>query len=122
MNRMIVFFDGHCVMCSRTMRFFKRIDKKCQLEFDDRNSEFAAAFRDRTGFDPGKFESVVYVKNFADEGERIFFKSDAALMILKDVGGVWGAISILLYVPKFIRDPIYDFISKNRHRISKNSP
>lgn len=59
-----------------------------------------------------KFDSVVYVKN-----NRYLVKSSAALHVLKDLGGFWRVFFVFIILPKFIRDPVYDIIVKNRYRL-----
>ena len=49
-------------------------------------------------------------------GNEIYFKSDAVLRILKSLDGLWPLLYGFLIVPRFIRDPVYDIVSKYRYK------
>ena len=57
------------------------------------------------------------------DGYRVYQKSRAVLMILRNFDGVFYPFiaKILLIVPKIISDRIYDVISKNRYDIMGKS-
>jgi predicted DCC family thiol-disulfide oxidoreductase YuxK len=49
-----------------------------------------------------------------NQGE-LLEKSDAALMILQQLGGIWWLSRIFWVVPGFLRDLVYDFVAANRY-------
>jgi predicted DCC family thiol-disulfide oxidoreductase YuxK len=60
---------------------------------------------------PGKdFKSFVL-----KEGDKIYTRSTAALRVLKLIGGAWSLLYAFILVPPFLRDGIYEFISRNRY-------
>lgn len=50
-----------------------------------------------------------------DKG-RIWTRSSAALRICRYLDGGWKIFYGLILVPKFIRDPVYNLIARNRYR------
>ena len=46
-----------------------------------------------------------------------YIKSTALLKILKEIGGVWSIFYVLIIIPSFIRDFIYNGISKIRYSV-----
>ena len=38
------------------------------------------------------------------------------LRMLGDIGGAWWLVSVLRVVPRFLRDPVYDFVARHRYR------
>ncbi len=54
-------------------------------------------------------ETVAYLR----EG-KILLRSSAAIQLLADLGGWRKIIKVFLIIPKFIRDAVYNFISKRR--------
>lgn len=50
------------------------------------------------------------------EGDTIYTQSTGALRVLKHVGGAWSLLYAFIIVPKFIRDGVYNFISRNRYK------
>jgi len=49
-------------------------------------------------------------------GGRIYFKSDAALTVLGALAGT-RPLGALRHAPRWLRDPAYDLIARNRYRI-----
>ena len=43
-------------------------------------------------------------------------KSDAALTVASYLKLPWSILKFLGVLPKFLRDPVYDWIAKNRYR------
>ncbi len=50
------------------------------------------------------------------EKGKIYYKSTAALKIARNLTGLWPALYAFILLPKFFRDPIYNWIGSNRYR------
>jgi predicted DCC family thiol-disulfide oxidoreductase YuxK len=50
-----------------------------------------------------------------EEG-KISYRSTAALRIVKNLTGAWPLLYVLIIVPAFIRDSVYNWIAKNRYK------
>ena len=37
-------------------------------------------------------------------------------MILRDVGGIWRLLWVFRYIPKALRDVVYDVVAANRYK------
>jgi predicted DCC family thiol-disulfide oxidoreductase YuxK len=48
---------------------------------------------------------------------KLYTKSSAALQISRRLKGLFPLLSGFYMLPKFLRDPFYDFIAKRRHKI-----
>ena len=60
-----------------------------------------------------KLDTMVFLKN-----EKIYTKSTAVLLILKELVFPWSLMgSILIIMPAFIRDFFYSKISQNRYSV-----
>jgi len=46
----------------------------------------------------------------------IYLQSSASIRAISMLGGIYKSIALLLLVPPFIRNWVYDVISKNRYR------
>ena len=110
-NKGIVLFDGYCNLCSWSVQFIIKRDSKDYFRFISLQSEIGnriiQEFNLLVGFD----KSVVLVEN-----NSIYFKSTAALRITKKLKGLWPLSYVFIIIPKFIRDSIYEIISKNRFK------
>ena len=49
------------------------------------------------------------------QDHNIYSESTAALLIAKQFTGFWKVLQVFWIIPKFIRNPIYRFIAKNRY-------
>ena len=47
---------------------------------------------------------------------RIYTLSDVGLKCMHILGGIWFPLSFLIYVPKLVRDSVYNLIARNRYR------
>lgn len=108
----ILLFDGFCNLCNNLVRFVIKQDRKKVIRFASLQSPPGNQLLRKFGLDSDDFDSVVYVS-----GERYYLKSSAVLHIFKDIGHGWRLVYGFIIIPKFIRDFLYDIISKSRHRI-----
>jgi len=74
-------------------------------------SDYAAGLIDRLGIRDEAPDSIILV-----EKDRVYYRSRAALRIARRLRRLWPLIYVLVIVPPFIRNPIYDWIAKNRYR------
>ena len=111
----LVLYDGVCALCNGTVRFLLRIDRRNMLAFAPLQGPTAARLAERHGF-ASDVRSIVYVRSFGLKHERVHTKSEAVLRVLGDVGGVWWLFSLLRLVPRFLRDPVYDWVARHRYR------
>ena len=56
-------------------------------------------------------DSIVLLKQ-----GKTFIKSEAALLIAKELKFPWSMFQVFLIIPKFLRDPLYNFIAKRRYK------
>ena len=108
----IVFYDGVCGLCDRTVKFLLKRDAARSFKFAALQGETAR----QRGDLPDDLKSVVFVAKSGTAQEQIYFRSDAVLQMLDQIGGFWSLVSWLRIVPRPIRDTIYDSIVKRRYR------
>jgi predicted DCC family thiol-disulfide oxidoreductase YuxK len=102
-----IFFDGVCGLCNRFINFILDVDKNKVLKFSPLQGKTAAsALPSNVLID---LKTVVFLKN-----NKIYTQSDAVLEIFKSIDGIWSIFYIFKWIPKFIRDFIYHWISSNR--------
>jgi predicted DCC family thiol-disulfide oxidoreductase YuxK len=56
-----------------------------------------------------------------DQG-RVYLFSQAVLQILRRLGRGWQFLYALAVVPPWIRNAVYRWIARNRHRLFKGNP
>lgn len=109
----IILFDGVCNLCNSSVNFIIDRDPKKNFKFASIQSNIGQSILKKEKSPYGELlNSVVYKKN-----EKIYFKSDAALQIARELSFPWNSFFLLIVVPPFIRDFFYDLIAKNRYRL-----
>lgn len=109
----IVFYDGDCGLCNRSVRYLLKFRKKNQpIYFAALQSVFAKNFFVHRKEPLPDLSSIVVWTN-----DRFLYKSNAAIYISRFLRFHSG-FRLLHAVPKRLRDGIYDFIAKNRTRFS----
>ena len=105
----IVFFDGVCGLCNQTVNILIGMDSGSQLRFSPLQGE--AAVHTLPKDLRSDLDSIAYLR-----GSEIHTRSTAVLYILRDLGGIWYFISFALWIPKPLRDVIYNWVARNRYR------
>ncbi len=110
-NKQIILFDGVCNLCNSSVNFVIDRDKKDVFRFAALQSEEGRHVLLNLTVTKDYLDSIVLVKN-----DKLFFKSSAALLIAKELPGLWPLLTVFFIIPRFLRDIIYDFIARNRYR------
>ncbi len=109
----VVFYDGDCGFCNRSVQFILRYERADVLRFAALQSAFAQSFfRERKLPEPDM--STFY---FFD-GKRLHSKSRAAFHVLKYLHWYWRLLGVFRLLPPALSDKFYDFIAARRKRIA----
>jgi predicted DCC family thiol-disulfide oxidoreductase YuxK len=106
----IMLFDGVCNLCNGAVQFVIRNDSTNQVKFASLQSESAARLLEPFGVNPSNLQTFVLL-----EGGQMFTKSDAALRLARALRAPWAWLFPLVYVPRPIRDVVYDIVARNRY-------
>ncbi len=108
--KQIIFFDGHCSICSLAVDFILPRAKEKQFHFAPLSGS-TAAFTLPDDLTKTPF-TIVLLKN-----SKIFIESDAALEIALGLNSPWNLLSNLRVLPKSLRDLGYKFIAFIRYKV-----
>jgi len=108
----ILLFDGVCNLCNGLVRFIIKRDKKAEFKFASLQSAAAQQLMNDVGLSGLKMESVVLI-----QGDHYYLKSTAVLKMLRELGGAWSLFYVFIWIPRPVRDFIYDLIAKSRYKI-----
>lgn len=107
----ILFFDGDCGLCNRSVRMLLKMDRHTRLYF--------APLQGRTAQEVlpedlrNELSSAILV---CPNGQR-FTRSDSALQAIILTGSPWRHLARpSLLLPKSWRDGVYNWIARNRSR------
>jgi predicted DCC family thiol-disulfide oxidoreductase YuxK len=106
----VLFYDGECGLCNSFVQWVLRRDKQGRFRFAPLQGKTAERM---IGLPQGAAErwSVVLV----DEA-GVHVRSEASLRTVIGLGGMWGAAAVLLWIPRIVRDTVYEFIARHRYR------
>lgn len=106
----LLVFDGKCVLCSGGAAKMVQWDKKEGFRYATAQSKTGNALLRHYKCDDITFNTVLVVAD-----GKAFVKSDAYIEVTRRFGGVWRLITFMRFVPKSIRDPLYDWKARNRY-------
>jgi len=111
-NKRIVFYDGDCALCSRSVRMLARMDPEHRLYF--------APLQGRTAQRrlPQDLCEQLKTAVFLNEANQYTLRSTAILQAVIATGSRWRLLAkCLLKLPVRWRDGGYNWVAKNRHRL-----
>lgn len=103
----ILFYDGNCGLCARSVAWCLRRDRRRVLRFAPLQGEtYAIAGGER----PTDLSTVTLL-----DGDGLHVRSEAVLRALRAVGGPWAAIAaVARLIPRGLRDAVYRYVAAHR--------
>ncbi len=110
MDHPLILFDGYCILCNGAVDFVIKHDPNRQFKFASLQSEAGKKALPQH-LDPNKIpDSIVLVSN-----DRAYFRSTAVLKVAGGLSGLWPIFYMLLIVPVFLRDWVYNIVARYRY-------
>lgn len=107
----VVLYDGYCHLCSRSVQFIIKRDKKNNFHFSELSSDFSKEVCLRFHLPQNYSASVLLLHK-----TKLYKSSAAAIKIATKLSGLWPLAAVFYIVPPFIRNYIYNYIAQNRFR------
>jgi predicted DCC family thiol-disulfide oxidoreductase YuxK len=107
----LILFDGYCNLCSGTVQFILKHDRKAKFRFASLQSEYGKSLLQKHQLPTDSFGTFVLI-----EADIVFTKSTAALRIVKSLTGIWPLLYVAIIIPRFLRDAIYNLVARNRYK------
>lgn len=107
----IVLFDGVCNLCSRSVQFILRHDRKKKFKFASLQGRTGQALLQQYEIAQNEPNSFVLLEN-----NKVYTRSTAVLRMLKKLGAGWSLLYIFIIIPSFIRDAVYNWVARNRYK------
>lgn len=109
-SKKILFYDGDCGFCNSSVQFALSHQKN-EIYFATLQSKFALDLLNKNGIKI-ELDTLYFYKN-----GKIYDKSSGALRLAKELKFPYNLLFAFYIVPKFLRNTVYSFIAKRRHRI-----
>jgi predicted DCC family thiol-disulfide oxidoreductase YuxK len=107
----MIVYDGVCIFCSRWIRFVAVRDVNRRFRFTPIQSPYGSRLAQAFGIDPHDPDT-----NAVIHGGVAYFKSEGALTVLSHLPA-WRWTRVLRWVPRPLRDGVYNIVARNRYRI-----
>lgn len=107
----IILFDGVCNVCTASVQFIMKRDSKANFKFASLQSEAGQQLLEKYGVSK-ELDSLSLIE---DSG-KVYDKSTAALRIGMRLKGGWKLLRLLLIIPAFLRDILYNIFARSRYK------
>ncbi len=107
----LVLFDGVCNLCSASVRFLARRENGT-LWYAAMQSVTGQRLLEQRNLPLDDYDSFLFLEN-----GRLYVKSEAALRLCGYMKQPWPILRALRFVPRPIRDWVYDRIARNRYSL-----
>lgn len=121
MHEHLIFFDGNCPFCHRSVRHIIQIDKEKCFVFAPLSGKTADDILIGPHACLRHANSLVLVENYQSTGRRFWVESRAILRIYWLIQG-WGIVGIFSFLPGFLGDWIYRWVAVHRHQFKLRIP
>jgi len=100
-GKILIQFDGICILCSRAVKLILKADRKKKFIFQalQHSSENQS------------FETIIVT-----DSQSTYEYFDAFLKIGKELGGIYKVVAIFKLLPRQWRHSLYLWVAKNRFR------
>ena len=106
----IIFFDGVCNFCNRSIQIILKNDKQQLFRFASLQSDFTNHFFEVYQYQKTTDSIILFYKG------QFYDRSDAVLMISLHLQFPFFFATTFFIVPRFIRNPLYSFIAARRYK------
>ncbi|MBI1937758.1 MAG: DUF393 domain-containing protein [Ignavibacteriales bacterium] len=112
MEHPIIFFDGVCNLCSGTINFLIKIDKRKVFRYSPLQSDFAKEKLHGIDLHVEGYQTIILLLNGS-----YYFRSEAIIKIFEQLRYPWRILAALKFPPLTFRDVIYKIISAKRYKL-----
>jgi predicted DCC family thiol-disulfide oxidoreductase YuxK len=107
----VILFDGVCNLCNSAVQFIIRHDPQGYYYYAALQSEAGQRLLQQHHQPTTEINTIILIQN-----RKAYTKSTAALLIARELTGLWPLLAVFIVIPAFLRNPIYNFIARNRYK------
>ncbi|SEM90722.1 thiol-disulfide oxidoreductase DCC family protein [Paenibacillus sp. OK076] len=107
----IVLVDGVCHFCQGLTKWIIKRDPEGKYHFASLQSDVAKQLLEKGNLSTDSMDTFVLI-----EDGKYYTRSTAALRLAKGLKFPYPLLYVLIIVPKFIRNAIYNMVARNRYR------
>jgi predicted DCC family thiol-disulfide oxidoreductase YuxK len=107
----VVVFDGECVLCAHSFRFLLKHDRHRRFRFVTAQSPLGQQIYKALGLSTESYETTLVLV-----AGDCHAKTRAVAEALRVIGGGWRGLAWIGWLPRWMTDPVYSLIARNRYR------
>jgi|JI7StandDraft_1071085.scaffolds.fasta_scaffold120979_2 predicted DCC family thiol-disulfide oxidoreductase YuxK len=111
MDKSILFYDGECGFCNKSVQLVLKWSKNKSLYFATLQGETALDFKKKFSSFPKDLQHIVY-----HHKNKLYFGAKGFFQIAKDFKYPYKLLSVLGYLPNFLTNLCYSLIAQNRYK------
>lgn len=108
----IILFDAVCVLCNGWVKFLLKYDRQAYFKLASVQSPLGQEILKYYQMPTDQFDTMLTI----DQGKP-YTQSTAFLKVMQQLGFPFSITSLGLFVPRFIRDFLYNRIALNRYNL-----
>ena len=109
-NQIVLLFDGICNLCNSSVQFIIKHDKNGKIKFSSLQSDIGKELLNSFDMSTDYIDSLIFI----DKG-KVHTHLGAVLRSTKYLNGLYPLLQVFLIIPKFLSNPIYNWIARNRY-------
>lgn len=113
MNKPILFYDGECGFCNRSIQFILDYERTDELQFASLQSDFAKQSLSQEYVE--NLDSIVVL-----DGNNLYTKAEAIFFIANYLKIPFRFACLGKYLPAWPFNKAYEFLAKNRYSLSQS--
>ena len=110
-DKAIILYDGVCILCNGFVQFLLRRDQKDIFRFAPIQAEEVEQWLASQLDEELREDTVILWYK-----DSLYTKSDVSVQVLRLLPFPWPVLSVMRFIPKSIRDGIYDWIARKRYK------
>lgn len=112
MSSPILFYDGDCGFCNRSVQFILDHERNEAIQFCSLQSSVAQTYLHNIASNVSVGNTMLFLKD-----GQLYRKSEAAIEVTAYLKSPWNGLTVFRFIPRKIRDAMYDWIAKNRKKL-----
>ncbi|NUN69043.1 MAG: DUF393 domain-containing protein [Bacteroidetes bacterium] len=113
---LLLLYDGWCGLCNGSVRFILRHDRRRTMRFAPLQGSTAGALLQR--YPQLRSADSLIVIETSEGTETLRLRSDGLLRIAEYLGGGFSLFLLFRFIPRSLRDSVYDLVARLRYRIA----
>lgn len=113
-SKNLIIYDGLCVLCNGYIKFLLKRDFEDIFRLTPTSTITAKRILKKI---TTTSDTIYLIRNYLSTEPKYYVKSDAILIGISELGGIYKLFLILRAIPRPLRDAIYELNAKYRYRL-----